>query len=36
MTQRTLAFATPAPDDWGYVASERITGNPVAIRLQVA
>lgn len=36
MIQRTVPFATPAPDDWAYVASERVTGNPIAVRLQVA
>jgi len=34
--QRVVAFANPAPSDWAFVASERIAGNPPAIRLQVA
>jgi len=36
MIQRVVAFDSPAPDNWAYVASERMTGNPIAIRLQVA
>jgi hypothetical protein len=36
MIQRVLTLSIPAPDDWAYVSSERLAGNPVAIRLQVA
>jgi hypothetical protein len=33
---RFLDFGTPAPDDWAFTSSERATGSPPAIRLQVA
>jgi hypothetical protein len=36
MVQRVVTFATPAPENWAFVASERLTGSPPAIRLQVA
>lgn len=36
LVQRVLIFAEPAPENWGFVMSERLTGNPPAIRLQAA
>ena len=32
--RRTLAYATPAPAQWGYVASEAIVLNPIAVGLR--
>lgn len=36
MLRRTLAFATPLPESWGFVAGDLTAGNPASVRMRAA
>jgi hypothetical protein len=36
MLRRTLSFATPLPESWGFDAGELATGNPISVRMRAA